>query len=95
MKFVAVTTPGLKKDKEYEYHARALKEDALIKSADRSERTFEGRTMVDTAVWLDFLHNASLIWGIGLRNLHSMTECDGIWTSDAEINNYCNGEYTK
>ena len=93
MHFVAMANPGLKKEEGYKYYDDAFKEGCLIRSAKKHDSFFEGRTMAGLSVWLDFfLHSATIVWATGLHDLHDLSQFDGIWVSDAEVNQFCDGE---
>eukprot|EP01022_Parablepharisma_sp_SALTPOND_P011701 TRINITY_DN1495_c0_g1_i1.p1 TRINITY_DN1495_c0_g1~~TRINITY_DN1495_c0_g1_i1.p1 ORF type:complete len:1852 (+),score=191.50 TRINITY_DN1495_c0_g1_i1:15154-20709(+) len=93
MHFVAIANPGLKKEPGYKYYDEAMKEKCLIMSASVHDSAYEGRTMAGTTVWLDFfLHSATLVWAGGLHDLYDKSLFDGIWISENEINNICDGE---
>jgi len=90
---VVITTPGLKKETGYKYYEEAVKENCLITSAAKFNQPYEGRTMAGTSVWLDFFADRSLqVWAGGIMDLHDLTGLDGIWITDNEISNKCNGE---
>jgi len=93
MRFVAIANPGLKKEAGYKYYESALKQKALIQSAAVYDSPFEGRTAAGTTVWVDFFpHSGTLVWAEGLHDLHDQSLMDGIWISENEINQLCNGE---
>jgi len=92
MHFVAIANPGLKKEKGYKYYDDAVKDNALIKTAEIHEQAYEGRTMAGTTVWLDYFVDPSrLIWATGIHDMHEATGLDGIWISENEPNNICSG----
>eukprot|EP00831_Metopus_contortus_P012069 TRINITY_DN1484_c0_g1_i8.p1 TRINITY_DN1484_c0_g1~~TRINITY_DN1484_c0_g1_i8.p1 ORF type:complete len:1297 (-),score=213.40 TRINITY_DN1484_c0_g1_i8:91-3807(-) len=96
MKFVAITNPGIKKEVGYKYYDNALKEQVLIKSAAVHDSPYEGRTYAGDTVWLDyFLHGGTLVWAEGMHDLYELTNMDGVWISENEINNLCDGECRK
>lgn len=93
MHFVAMANPYLKRDPAYKYYITALEQKALIMSAAHFDNPYEGQTIAGSSVWLDFfLYNSTLIWGGGLSDLHTLVAFDGIWISENEIYNNCNGE---
>lgn len=93
MKFVALTDSYLKKEVGYKYYDEAIKDNCLIKSALHYDHPFEGRTLADTSVWLDyFQHSAVLVWATGLHDLHDLVNFDGVWISNSEPTHFCDGE---
>jgi len=93
MKFVAIVTPGLKKETGYKYYDDAMSKNCLIASANYHEEPLQGRTLAGPTVWLDFfLHDALLVWATGLNDLHDLTDFDGIWISENEVTSLCDGE---
>ena len=96
MRFVAIANPGLKKEVGYKYYDEAVKKNCLIYSAAVHDTPYEGRTIAGATVWLDFmLHDALLVWAEGLHDLKELSELDGVWISENEISNLCDGECRK
>ncbi len=93
MRFVAIANPGLKAEKGYKYYDMAQKDDCLIMSARHHGKAFEGRTYAGTTVWLDFfMHEALIVWHEGLNDYFDATQFDGIWISQNEPRQDCDGE---
>eukprot|EP01022_Parablepharisma_sp_SALTPOND_P033469 TRINITY_DN887_c0_g1_i1.p1 TRINITY_DN887_c0_g1~~TRINITY_DN887_c0_g1_i1.p1 ORF type:complete len:1932 (-),score=137.28 TRINITY_DN887_c0_g1_i1:11681-17392(-) len=94
--FVAIANSGLKIEKGYKYYEEAIKQDCVIRSAQNNGDPYQGRTMAGMTVWLDFFtHEALLVWAEGMHDLKDLSDFDGVWISENEISNDCDGECRK